>query len=84
MKVKTNKANKLVAFMLSASMAMTAFAADVHAEEASGAWKMGNNTYETLQTAIDATSGEAATIELLSDANGNRSEERRGGKECRL
>lgn len=69
--MKTKKANKLVAFMLSATMAMTAFAADVHAEEASGAWKMGNNTYETLQTAIDATSGEAATIELLSDANGN-------------
>jgi len=69
--VKTKKANKLVAFMLSATMAMTAFAADVHAEEASGAWKMGNNTYETLQTAIDAAGGEAATIELLRDANGN-------------
>ena len=69
--MKTKKANKLVAFMLSATMAMTAFAADVHAEEASGAWKMGNNTYETLQTAIDAAGGEAATIELLRDANGN-------------
>lgn len=69
--MKTNKANKLVALMLSATMAMSAFVSDVHAEEASGAWKIGVNTYETLQAAIDATSGEAATIELLSDANGN-------------
>lgn len=72
-KVKTKKQSKIVALMLSASMAMTALATNVHAEEAevTNVWKMGNKTYESLQAAVDETSDQAATIELLKDASGN-------------
>lgn len=72
-KVKTKKQSKIVALMLSASMAMTAVATNVHAEEAevTNVWKMGDKTYESLQAAVDETSEQAAIIELLNNASGS-------------
>ncbi len=68
--MKSKKHNRLAAFVLSATMAFSAFAVDIHAEETAKPWSIDGTSYETLVEAV-AAAGNGATITLANDATGN-------------
>ncbi len=68
--MNNKKRNKLAAWMLSGMMAMTALSVHTHAEEPINVWQIGEETYATLQEAVN-NANNGATIQLLKDASGN-------------